>query len=206
MDKLGLKKWLKENSTPEELDEIKRLEEKEEAGGRLTKLEKQTLENADYSKQMVSLLNIISSSLKKERPDMSKDIISKLEELKGTITTSYEKNKPVNTAGVYKDMINQLSAIDQSIKDKPVPVWNWPQYASVGVRNRNFSNINPATDGLDIGDYDYVARVLTNATTETYTFKTGGVSGTTVATVVIVYTDSTLATLLSVTKTPITVQ
>ena len=34
----------------------------------------------------------------------------------------------------------------QSIKDKPVPVWNWPQYASVGVRNSSFANVDPATE------------------------------------------------------------
>lgn len=55
--------------------------------------------------------------------------------------------------------------------------------------------------GLALPQYDYVARVLTNSTTETYTFRKGGSSGTAVATVVVVYTDSTLGTLSSVTKT-----
>ena len=41
-------------------------------------------------------------------------------------------------------MINQLSAFDTSIKNKPVPVWSWPQYASVGVRDKSFSNIDPS--------------------------------------------------------------
>ncbi len=77
---------------------------------------------------------------------MSDRIVEKLGELGGTLTTSYEQNKPINAAGTYKDMINQLSIIDTSIKNKPVPVWNWPQYAAVSVRNKNFANINPATD------------------------------------------------------------
>lgn len=55
--------------------------------------------------------------------------------------------------------------------------------------------------GIGLSSYDYVSRVLTNSTTETYTFKIGGSSGTTVNTVVIVYTDSTLETISSVTKT-----
>lgn len=71
-------------------------------------------------------------------------LAKKLDEVAGTISTSYEKNKPMNAAGVYKDMLNQLSAIDGSIKNKPVPVWNWPQYASVGVRNKSFTNVDPA--------------------------------------------------------------
>lgn len=55
--------------------------------------------------------------------------------------------------------------------------------------------------GLSIPAYDYVSMTLSPATTETYIFKTGGASGSVVATVVVVYTDATLSTLSSVTKT-----
>ncbi len=55
-------------------------------------------------------------------------------------------------------------------------------------------------NGLSIPAYDYVA--LTQAsTTDTYVFKSGGSGGSTVATVVITYTDSTKAILANVTKT-----
>jgi hypothetical protein len=49
--------------------------------------------------------------------------------------------------------------------------------------------------------WDYCSLALTNATTETYTFKTGGSGGTTVKTIVVVYTDDTKETLSTVTKT-----
>lgn len=49
--------------------------------------------------------------------------------------------------------------------------------------------------------YDYVAVTYPDATTDVFTFKTGGSSGTTVQTVTIVYTDSTKASLVSVTRT-----
>ena len=49
--------------------------------------------------------------------------------------------------------------------------------------------------------YDYASLVVSPATTETWTFKTGGSGGTTVATLVIVYTDSGRGTISSVTKT-----
>lgn len=55
--------------------------------------------------------------------------------------------------------------------------------------------------GLSLPKYDYVSLALTDADTETYTFKTGGSGGTTVATVVINYTDSTKTTIVNVTKT-----
>lgn len=49
--------------------------------------------------------------------------------------------------------------------------------------------------------FDYISRTLTNSTTETYTYKLGGSAGTTVATITIVYTDSTLQTISTVEKT-----
>ena len=56
--------------------------------------------------------------------------------------------------------------------------------------------------GLEIPAYDYAGMALSvGDTTETYTFKTGGAGGTTVATVVIVYTDNTRDVFSSVTKT-----
>jgi hypothetical protein len=47
--------------------------------------------------------------------------------------------------------------------------------------------------------YDYVLRE-TDGPNETYTFKSGGSSGTLVAMVVITYTDSTFKTMVSVTR------
>ena len=58
------------------------------------------------------------------------------------------------------------------------------------------------TSGLGIVAYDHVAMVLSGGNTiETYTFKTGGAGGTTVATVTVTYTDSTRAVFSSALKT-----
>lgn len=56
------------------------------------------------------------------------------------------------------------------------------------------------TSGLSLPRFDYVSMSI-NSATETYTFKVGGASGNTVATVVIVYTDSTRVDISTVTKT-----
>lgn len=57
-------------------------------------------------------------------------------------------------------------------------------------------------NSLNLKPYDYVSMALSNANqTETYTFKTGGSSGTTTNTVVIVYTDNTRTVISTVTKT-----
>lgn len=58
----------------------------------------------------------------------------------------------------------------------------------------------PTVTGLSLPKFDYVANVIAGDT-ETYTFKTGGASGTTVATVVVVYTDSGRTDIETVTKT-----
>lgn len=55
--------------------------------------------------------------------------------------------------------------------------------------------------GIGIPAWDYLSMTISPSDTETYIFKTGGASGTTVATIVVVYTDSTRADILTVTKT-----
>lgn len=79
---------------------------------------------------------------------------------------------------------------------------------SVQVENAAGTIINPATEetsqsiaGLNIPKYDYVAFTYNSATQTTIVFKTGGSGGTTVATLVLVYTDSTQNYLSTVTKT-----
>lgn len=173
--------------------------------------EEESAESEDNYKSLLEGFNQYAKSVRKHHEatveglnKFTQALGDKLDQMGGTITTSYEKNKPFNAAGVYKDIINQLSAVNESIQKKPVPVWNWPQYAGVSVRNKNFANIDPAVDSLNIGEYDYVNLALSvGNTVETYTFKYGGASGTLVATVVITYVDSTRATFTSVVKTPV---
>jgi len=62
-------------------------------------------------------------------------------------------------------------------------------------------DIIDAIGGFTIGEYDYISVAYPNTTTEVYTFKTGGSGGTTVATITVVYSDSTKEALTSVTKT-----
>lgn len=66
----------------------------------------------------------------------------------------------------------------------------------------NTDTLNPAASGsLITSAYDYMAYTNTDSTTDTYVYKTGGSSGTTVATVTITYTDATKATVSTVTRT-----
>ncbi len=58
-----------------------------------------------------------------------------------------------------------------------------------------------ATGLLGEVSYDYVGVAYPDSVTETYTFKTGGASGTTVRVITIVYTSSAKTSLSSVTRT-----
>jgi hypothetical protein len=58
----------------------------------------------------------------------------------------------------------------------------------------------PVAGSIVTEAYDYVAVTYPLATQEVYTFKSGGVGGTTVATVTINYTDATKANLLNASK------
>lgn len=68
--------------------------------------------------------------------------------------------------------------------------------AIVDSSGSQLGSFNP----LGIPVYDYVSYTNTNSTTDTYTFKVGGSGGVTVATLTIVYTDTTKSQISSVTK------
>ena len=55
--------------------------------------------------------------------------------------------------------------------------------------------------GLISSGYDYISVAYPDTLTEVYTFKTGGASGTIVATITIVYTTATKDVLSTVTRT-----
>lgn len=70
----------------------------------------------------------------------------------------------------------------------------------VSLYNNSGTQINLST-GLGIPTHDYISISYDSSTQETYTFKSGGASGTIVATVVIIYTSSTKENISTVTKT-----
>ena len=204
-----LKSLLEVLSTEEERKELQRMDKLYDIKNEVRKAsamgEVSTSEIKGVKSELQSLGEKISS-IKIPKPDFA-PVVEALSEINKAVSRPYPKQPDlVDYSPTYKSIIAGLGEVNKSIRDKPVPVWQWPQYAGVNVRNRSFAQINPAEDGIGLGSYDYVARVLTNSTTETYTFRTGGASGTVVATLVIVYTDSTLATISTVTKTPITLQ
>lgn len=60
--------------------------------------------------------------------------------------------------------------------------------------------VNAVAGGISLPNYDYVAQAQ-DATHDIWTFKTGGVGGTVVATVTITYTDATKVVISEVVRT-----
>lgn len=61
-------------------------------------------------------------------------------------------------------------------------------------------DVNVVGSLLSEVNFDYIAATYPTSSSEVYTYKNGGSGGTTVATITVVYTDSTKETLSSVTK------
>ncbi len=97
----------------------------------------------------------LSESMSESYLDSVNELLKGLDGIKEAFG-KYATDVSANAAPVYKDIINALSAVKTSIDDKPVPSWNWPQYAGVSVRNKNFANINPSISSFGIEDFDEV--------------------------------------------------
>ncbi len=70
-------------------------------------------------------------------------------------------------------------------------------FAQQGNSANGAAFVEPIT-GFTLPQYDYVSMALSvGNTVETYTFKVGGAGGSTVATIIITYTDSTRTVLVS---------
>lgn len=67
--------------------------------------------------------------------------------------------------------------------------------------NRIDGSLAVVESGLALPVYDYVSNAGATSTSDVFVFKHNGASGIQLATVTIVYTDDTKATIVSVTKT-----
>lgn len=99
----------------------------------------------------------IKSSLEKQKgviPKLTQQIVESFGSISTEIVQNLkEVNSSIQTSGTQKDfsltlqnIVKGLSQVDKSIREKPVPVWRWPQYLYSGIRNTQFEPINPATE------------------------------------------------------------
>lgn len=88
--------------------------------------------------------------------------------------------------------IDRSEHVDENVSAKRTASYTWD--------GSNWQRQGPLASGMVSTAYDYVSVAYPDGTTETYTFKTGGSGGTTVATVTLTYTDSTKASLNTVAR------
>lgn len=132
----------------------------------------------------------LAEALVETHTEASKELIKVLSDLKSSIGTSYSEGFNKNAGPLYKTMINAIAGVEKSIKDKPdAPVWRWPQYAAVSVRDKNFANINPSLDAFNIGDYDDVQLSYTGSNLTGVTY---ALNGATTAVLALTYSGSNL--------------
>ncbi len=133
-------------------------------------------------------------------------------------------NKPIETKVDFTELQKAVVDVRQAIENNSEPeskdASNYtPVRRVIKAGNRFIFDDNMTSSGaggggtsissLDVNnfpglinfEYDYVSLALTDSDTETYTFKTGGAGGTTVATIVVNYTDSTKDTITDATRT-----
>lgn len=95
---------------------------------------------------------------------------------------------------IRSEHISPLKSGD-NIEAKRVALYGWDNSTSQWSRqSTTFGKLVPEK-------YDYIGATYPSGTTEVYTYKYGGSGGTLVATVTVVYTDSTKANISSVTRT-----
>ena len=142
----------------------------------------------------------IQNIKKKIKPTDYTPVVELLTGIKEILSKPTPVQKQQDLSGFFKDLGTQLVQFGTSTKNTEEIIRNLKWNSTMGIKDRNGSPINPATDGIGIGTFDYVSTAYPLNTTEVYSFYQGGASGQLVATVTIVYTDSTKSVLSSVTK------
>lgn len=102
----------------------------------------------------------------------------------------------------YDFLRDKFEKLIKAVKNVSITVSGGGGIDDVSRQNlTNISNNTSSIAGLSIPKHDYIAATYPNTSTEVYTYKLGGSSGTTVGVVTVVYSDAvTKAIISSVTK------
>lgn len=186
-----LKEFLKTLSTPEEVSDMEKNDKLNSIENSVKGIDVQGVKN-DLQKEM----NAIKKDIKNIKPTDYTELLEAVREVSKRISMiklqdRVDKESPL----AYKAMIEKLTSVDEKIGG-----WKYPQYAYTGLRNKGFSPIDPANNGIGIPEYD--SFTLTQTTlVDTYNFFIGGVSGSIVSTLTITYTDNSKSTVLNAIRT-----
>lgn len=164
----------------------------------------------DYKPDFKAVTKAISSidvkpivNIPEDKPD---DYTPILDELDKVVKAVQEIQPTIIPETDLTPLVMATQAVQESINNLRFPVPNYvlpfkdSNGKAIQVSLNTDGTLPTSTSGLVTSSYDYLA--LTQAsTTDTYTYYSGGVAGTLVATVTITYTDSTKTTIANVART-----
>lgn len=186
----------------------------------LAELDKEPQKMPDYSKPVVSALEKLEKSLasalnvKVEAPQVNVqapdvnvpevDLSGVEKVLKNDVPKAFKEAiklvpQTVVPKSDYTPLLEKLEDIHEQLGSIDTATRLKPQFPNT-FKATNIDGSQISGGSLVLANYDYIGGSYPNDTTEVYTFKMGGSGGTTVATVTVVYTDSTKELILSATR------
>ncbi len=142
--------------------------------------------------------------VKGQETDLS-PLLEKLEELKGAILSPVA-TEVADYAPIEQGLDSVREAVERLIaKPTPLPNYSPPFENAQGdpTRIQLTDGKLPIDSGIGVmvqEDYDYIGASYPDTTTDVFTYKTGGASGTTVAVITITYIDSSKESVSSISK------
>ena len=148
-----LKNIYKSIATPEELSDMDKQD-------KLQNIENSVKDVSGFGKLIEGLkdmfnkrIDTVESKVKNIKPT---DLTPLLEVLTETKDILSKPVKQQDMSGFFKDLGTQLGQYGQSSKNTEELIRNLKWNSTMGIKNRNGSPIDPATDGIGLGTFDEV--------------------------------------------------
>jgi hypothetical protein len=183
--KQKLRKILEGISTPEEISEMQKQD-------KLDNIQASVKDVGSFGKALEGIKDFFNQRIDKVETRVSKikptDLTPLLEVLTETKDILSKPVKQQDMSGFFKDLGTQLGQYGQSSKNTEELIRNLKWNSTMGIKNRNGSPIDPATDGIGLGTFDEVD--ITNDGSGNPTVRVYKYQGVTVATLNATYDGS----------------
>ena len=151
--KQKLRKILEGISTPEEISEMQKQD-------KLDNIQASVKDVGSFGKALEGIKDFFNQRIDKVETRVSKikptDLTPLLEVLTETKDILSKPQKQQDLSGFFKDLGTQLVQFGTSTKNTEEIIRNLKWNSTMGIKNRNGSPIDPATDGIGLGTFDEV--------------------------------------------------
>ena len=149
-----LKDIYKSIATPEELSDLEKQD-------KLQNIENSVKDVSGFGKLIEGLkdmfnkrIDTVETRVSKIKPTDLSPLLEVLTETKDILSRPAQKQQDMS--GFFKDLGTQLAQYGTSSKNTEEIIRNLKWNSTMGIKNRNGSPINPATDGIGLGTFDEV--------------------------------------------------